>query len=190
VANRPVLRGRRQALAARAAAIRLLLLDVDGVLTDGTILIHADGSESKRFHIRDGAAVVLAQASGLPVGWLSARPSVVTERRATELGVKLLVQSREPKVLSFEQILRRQRLSGPQVAYMGDDLVDLPVLARAGLSAAPADAAPEVRRAAHYVTAAAGGHGAVREFVEWLLQAQGRWHPADAAAAAEGRTSR
>ena len=180
MAHRPVLKGRRQALAAKAAAIRLLLLDVDGVLTDGTILMHADGSEAKRFHIRDGAAVVLAQAAGLPVGWLSARPSAVTERRASELGVKLLVQSREPKVLSFEQILRRQRLGAEQVAYMGDDLVDLPVLTRAGLSAAPADAAAEVRGAVHYVTAAKGGRGAVREFVEWLLRAQGRWHPDDA----------
>jgi 3-deoxy-D-manno-octulosonate 8-phosphate phosphatase (KDO 8-P phosphatase) len=177
VANRPVLRGRRQVLAARAAAIRLLLLDVDGVLTDGTILIHADGSESKRFHIRDGSAIVIAQAAGLPVGWLSARPSAVTERRAAELGVRLLVQSRDPKVLSFEQILRRQRLTGAQVAYMGDDLLDLPVLSRAGLSAAPADAAAEVRSAVDYVTAAGGGQGAVREFVEWLLQAQGRWKP-------------
>jgi 3-deoxy-D-manno-octulosonate 8-phosphate phosphatase (KDO 8-P phosphatase) len=104
----------------------------------------------------------------------------VTERRASELGVKLLVQSREPKVLSFEQILRRQRLGAEQVAYMGDDLVDLPVLTRAGLSAAPADAAAEVRGAVNYVTAAKGGRGAVREFVEWLLRAQGRWHPDDA----------
>jgi 3-deoxy-D-manno-octulosonate 8-phosphate phosphatase (KDO 8-P phosphatase) len=170
--------------------VRLLLLDVDGVLTDGTILMHADGSEAKRFHIRDGAAVVLAQASGLPVGWLSARPSAVTERRAAELGVRLLVQSREPKLLSFEQILRRQRLTGQQVAYMGDDLVDLPVIARAGLSAAPADAAPEVRGAVHYVAAAPGGNGAVREFVEWLLQAQGRWHPDDSTGAARRRASR
>lgn len=152
--------------------------------------MHTDGSEAKRFHIRDGAAVVLAQASGLPVGWLSARPSAVTERRAAELGVRLLVQSREPKVLSFEQILRRQRLTGEQVAYMGDDLVDLPVLARAGLSAAPADAAPEVRAAVHYVTAASGGRGAVREFVEWLLQAQGRWRPMDAVAAGRRPPSR
>ena len=190
MAHRPVLKGRRSALVARAAAVRLLLLDVDGVLTDGTILIHADGSEAKRFHIRDGAAVVLAQASGLPIGWLSARPSAVTERRAAELGVRLLVQSREPKVLSFEQILRRQRLTSQQVAYMGDDLVDLPVLARAGLSAAPADAADEVRRAVHYVTVAPGGHGAVREFVEWLLQAQGRWPPGEPIAAGRGRSSR
>ena len=157
--------------------MRLLLLDVDGVLTDGTILMHGDGSESKRFHIRDGAAIVWAQAAGLRVGWVSSRASVVTERRAAELGVRLLIQSSQPKVRSYEQILRRHKLTDGQVAYMGDDLVDLAVLARAGLAAAPADAAREVRARAHYVTAARGGDGAVRELVEWLLRAQGRWEP-------------
>ena len=177
MAHRTVLNRRVQALAARAKAVRLLLLDVDGVLTDGTILVHADGSESKRFHIKDGAAMVWAQAAGLRIGWLSARPSVATDRRAAELGIALVVQSSEPKVRSYEQILRRHRLTDQQVAYMGDDLVDLAVLARAGLSAAPADAVKDVRTRVHYVTSAPGGHGAVRELVEWLLRAQGRWQP-------------
>jgi 3-deoxy-D-manno-octulosonate 8-phosphate phosphatase (KDO 8-P phosphatase) len=160
---------------ARAAAIRLLLLDVDGVLTDGTLLVHPDGSESKRFHIKDGAGLVWAQTTGLTIGWLSSRPSLVTERRATELGVKVLVQSRQPKLKSYEQILRKQCLKDEHVAYMGDDLLDLPVLARAGISAAPADAVADVRDRVDLVTAAPGGCGAVREVVEWLLQAQGRW---------------
>jgi 3-deoxy-D-manno-octulosonate 8-phosphate phosphatase (KDO 8-P phosphatase) len=177
VAHRPVLSRRARGADARAAAVRLLLLDVDGVLTDGTILLHADGSESKHFHIKDGAALVWAQTTGLAIGWLTSRPSPVTERRAAELGVTLLVQSRQPKLKSYEQILRRQRLNDEEVAYMGDDLLDLPVLARAGVSAAPADAVADVRRRVDYVTAAEGGRGAVREMIEWLLRAQGRWQP-------------
>jgi 3-deoxy-D-manno-octulosonate 8-phosphate phosphatase (KDO 8-P phosphatase) len=175
VAHRAVLRQRDKVLAARATAIRLLLLDVDGVLTDGTVLMHGDGSEAKRFHIKDGAAMVWAQAVGLQIGWISSRPSAATDRRASELGVTLLVQSRQPKVKSYEQILRRHRLTDQQVAFMGDDLVDLAVLSRVGISAAPSDAVTEVRSRVDYVTAAAGGEGAVRELVEWLLQAQGRW---------------
>lgn len=164
------------AVTARAARIRLLLLDVDGVLTDGKIWVHTDGSETKRFDIKDGAAVVWAQRLGLRVGWLSARPSPVTERRAQELQVKLLVQTPQPKLKSYEQILRRQKIEDEtQVAYMGDDLLDLPVLARTGLSLAPADAAEDVRSRVHWVTKARGGDGAVREAIELLLRAQGRW---------------
>jgi 3-deoxy-D-manno-octulosonate 8-phosphate phosphatase (KDO 8-P phosphatase) len=167
---------RSRALTGRAVRIRLLLLDVDGVLTDGKLWVHADGSESKRFDIKDGAAMVWAQRLGLRVGWISARPSIVTERRAAELQVRLLVQSPQPKLRAYEQILRRQKIDDDaQVAYMGDDLLDLPVLARAGLSFAPADAAAEVRARVHCVTRARGGHGAVREAVELLLRAQGHW---------------
>ena len=175
MADRAVLKPRGRALAARAAAVRLLLLDVDGVLTDGTVLVSGDGPEAKRFHIRDGAAMVLAQSAGLRIGWLSSRPSPATDRRATELRIDLVVQSSGPKVRSYEAIVRRLRLADHQVAYMGDDLVDLAVLARVGLSAAPADAAPEVRARVHCVTAAAGGAGAVRELIERILKSQGRW---------------
>jgi 3-deoxy-D-manno-octulosonate 8-phosphate phosphatase (KDO 8-P phosphatase) len=164
------------ALTARALRVRLLLLDVDGVLTDGKVWVHADGSESKRFDIKDGAAIVWAQRLGLRVGWMSARPSVVTERRAAELQVRLVIQSPQPKIKAYEQILRRQRIEDEaQVAYMGDDLLDLPVLARVGLSFAPADAAEAVRARVHCVTRARGGEGAVREAVELLLKAQGHW---------------
>jgi 3-deoxy-D-manno-octulosonate 8-phosphate phosphatase (KDO 8-P phosphatase) len=167
---------RSLSLTARALHVRLLLLDVDGVLTNGKVWMHGDGSESKRFDIKDGAALVWAQRLGLRVGWLSARPSPVTERRAAELQVRLLVQSPQPKVRIYEQLLRRQKIDDEaQVAYMGDDLLDLPVLVRVGLSFAPADAAEQVRARVHCVTKARGGEGAVREAVELLLKAQGHW---------------
>ncbi|HEX6974288.1 MAG TPA: HAD hydrolase family protein [Vicinamibacterales bacterium] len=159
----------------RASKIRLLLFDVDGVLTDGVVIMHADGTESKGFHIRDGAALVWAQRAGLPVGLISARASGATTQRAAQLAIRIVVQGVSSKVAAYEQIVRDQNLTDEAVAYMGDDLVDLPVLARAGLAAAPADAAAEVRAQAHWVSAAGGGRGAVREFVEMVLKAQQRW---------------
>ncbi len=164
-------------IATRASRVRLLLLDVDGVLTDGTIAIAGDGTESKRFDIKDGAAIVWAQRLGLKVGLLSARPSPVTTRRATELRIRIVVETSQPKIMAYDQLIRRLRLSDAEVAYMGDDLLDLPVLRRAGLSLAPSDAVVEVRRHVHHVTRSAGGCGAVREAVELILQAQGRWQP-------------
>ncbi len=158
----------------RASRVRLLLFDVDGVLTDGVVIVHADGSESKGFHIRDGAAIVWAQRAGLPVGLLSARASVATSQRAAQLAIRL-VQQGVNKADGFEQILRDAGVDEGVVAYMGDDLLDLPVLRRAGLSAAPADAAVEVRDAVHWVSTAGGGRGAVRELIELVLRAQNRW---------------
>lgn len=159
----------------RASRIRLLLFDVDGVLTDGVVIMHADGTESKGFHIRDGAALVWAQRSGVPVGLLSSRASGATTQRAAQLAIRLVMQGVPNKLAAYEQILQDATLEDEAVAYMGDDLVDLPVLGRAGLSAAPADAAPEVRAAVHWVSQSAGGRGAVREFVEMVLRAQHRW---------------
>ncbi len=159
----------------RAAGIRLLLFDVDGVLTDGVVVMHADGSEAKGFHIRDGAAMVWAQRVGLTIGLLSARSSGATTQRAAQLAIRLVVQGVPNKLEAYERILRDTGLQDAAVAYMGDDLLDLPVLARAGLSAAPADAAPEVRARVGWVSAAAGGRGAVREFIEMVLRAQNRW---------------
>lgn len=159
----------------RAARIRLLLFDVDGVLTDGLVMMHADGTESKGFHIRDGAALVWAQRAGVPVGLLSSRASGATTQRAAQLAIRLVVQGVPDKLAAYEQILRDSNLADDAVAYMGDDLVDLPVLARVGLAAAPADAAPEVRAAVHWVSACTGGRGAVREFIEMVLRAQHRW---------------
>jgi 3-deoxy-D-manno-octulosonate 8-phosphate phosphatase (KDO 8-P phosphatase) len=159
----------------RAARIRMLLFDVDGVLTDGVVYMHADGSESKGFHIRDGAAMVWAQRAGLTVGWLSARASEATTQRAAQLAIRLVVQGVASKLDAFQRIVQDAALSEEAVAYMGDDLIDIPVLARAGLSAAPADAAPEVRDRVAWVSRARGGQGAVREFIEMILRAQQRW---------------
>jgi 3-deoxy-D-manno-octulosonate 8-phosphate phosphatase (KDO 8-P phosphatase) len=159
----------------RAARIRLLLFDVDGVLTNGVVYMHGDGSESKGFDIRDGAAMVWAQRAGLTVGWLSARSSTATTQRAAQLAIRLVVQGVTSKVDAFERIVRDTNMSEQAVAYMGDDLIDIPVLARAGLSAAPADAAQEVRDRVTWVSTARGGRGAVREFIEMILRAQQRW---------------
>lgn len=162
-------------LAERASRVRLLLFDVDGVLTDGVVVMHADGTESKGFHIRDGAAMVWAQRCGLSVGLLSSRASGATTQRAAQLAIRLVIQGVADKLAAYHGILQDAGLSDDAVAYMGDDLVDLPVLARAGLSAAPADAVPEVRDRVHWVSRCTGGRGAVREFVEMVLRAQERW---------------
>lgn len=160
----------------KAAQIKLILFDVDGVLTDGRVFVHADGTESKAFGIRDGIGMVWAQRSGIAVGFLSARFSATTAHRAAQLGVTLVHQGVTSKLDAYERILADEGLADAQVAYMGDDIVDLAVLARAGLSAAPADAADEVRSRVHWVSASNGGAGAARELVEVILRAQGRWN--------------
>src|SRR3979409_1672546 len=124
----------------QAALIRLILFDVDGVLTDGTLLVHADGTESKVFDIKDGTGIVWAQRLGLTVGILSARSSAATSQRAAQLGITLIHQGVKSKLDTYEQIVDGLLLDDAQVAYMGDDVLDLPVLLRAGLAAAPADA--------------------------------------------------
>jgi len=159
----------------RARRVRLLLLDVDGVLTDGSVAIRSTRGEHKQFFIRDGAALVWARQEGLTIGLLSGRPSAATARRAAELGISIVAQGGPDKRQMYAAILASNGFSDDEVAYMGDDLMDLPVLARAGLSAAPADAVQEVRSRVHWVSEAAGGRGAVRELVELLLRASGRW---------------
>jgi 3-deoxy-D-manno-octulosonate 8-phosphate phosphatase (KDO 8-P phosphatase) len=158
--------------------IKLLLFDVDGVLTDGSIIVHGDGTESKQFNIRDGAGLVWAQRAGLLVGLLSARLADATSVRANQLGISIVVQGAANKLIGYEQILVDHGLTDDQVGYMGDDLQDLPVLRRAGFSAAPADAAPEVRAAVQWVSASGGGRGAARECIEHVLRAQGLWRTA------------
>jgi 3-deoxy-D-manno-octulosonate 8-phosphate phosphatase (KDO 8-P phosphatase) len=162
---------------AKAGRIRLVLFDVDGVLTDGKILLHADGSESKQFDIKDGTGIVLAQRAGVTVGFLSARMSMSTAQRAAQLGVSLLHQGVASKLDTYEQIVDQARVADDDVAYMGDDIVDLPVLARAGLAAAPSDATDDVKSRVHWVSRARGGHGAARELIEVILRAQDKWHP-------------
>jgi 3-deoxy-D-manno-octulosonate 8-phosphate phosphatase (KDO 8-P phosphatase) len=158
--------------------IKLLLFDVDGVLTDGSIIVHGDGTESKQFNIRDGAAIVWAQRTGLLIGLLSARLADATSVRATQLGITIVVQGAADKLAGYDQILADHGLSDEQVGFMGDDLQDLPVLRRAGFSAAPADAAVEVRAAVQWISASGGGRGAVRECIEHVLRAQGTWRTA------------
>ncbi len=162
-------------LETRAARVKLLLLDVDGVLTDGTVVISSSGYESKAFSIRDGAGIVYAQRAGLEVGLLSGRPSDATSRRAAELGIKLVVQGGPDKRTLFQKLLTDKQLEAADVAYMGDDLLDLPVLVAAGISAAPADAVDDVRSRVDWVSRSAGGRGAVREYIELLLKARRAW---------------
>jgi 3-deoxy-D-manno-octulosonate 8-phosphate phosphatase (KDO 8-P phosphatase) len=159
----------------RARRVRLVLFDVDGVLTDGTVAIDSAGGEAKSFSIRDGAAIVWAARHGLEIGWLSGRPSQATSRRATELGVRILSQTGPDKVRGYADILATHGYSDPEVAYMGDDLLDLPILRRAGLSAAPVDSTDDVRMRVDWVSHHPGGHGAVREFLELILRARGDW---------------
>lgn len=159
----------------RATRIRLILFDVDGVLTDGHVQIHADGTESKNFFIRDGIAMVWAQRVGIRIGFLSARLSPTTPHRAAQLGVTLVYHGVSSKLATYEQILSHLKLEDQAVAYMGDDIVDLAVLARAGLSAAPADAVTEVRSTAHWVSRMNAGRGAARELIEVVLRAQNLW---------------
>jgi 3-deoxy-D-manno-octulosonate 8-phosphate phosphatase (KDO 8-P phosphatase) len=161
----------------QARPIRLILFDVDGVLTDGKILLHPDGTESKQFDIKDGTGIVLAHRAGLTVGFLSARTSRPTAQRAAQLGVTLLHQGVSSKIEAYEQIVHELLLDDEQVAYMGDDVVDLAVLDRAGLSAAPADAVEEVRSRVDWVSRCNGGQGAARELVELILRAQDNWDP-------------
>jgi 3-deoxy-D-manno-octulosonate 8-phosphate phosphatase (KDO 8-P phosphatase) len=161
--------------AVKAARVRLLLFDVDGVLTDGRILLSGDGSESKQFSIRDGTGIVWAQRAGLATGILSARHSPATAVRAAQLGIRIVRQHAGEKLEMYEDLLRQEGLTSEQVAFMGDDLLDLPVLSRVGLSAAPADGAPDVRARVDWVSARPGGDGAARELIESILVAQGRW---------------
>lgn len=157
------------------AAIKLLLLDVDGVLTDGSIVYADDGTEIKRFHVRDGSGLKFWQRAGNRAAIVSGRTSKAVEMRAAELGVSPVLQGRPDKLPAFAEVLALTGLRPDEVCAIGDDLPDLPVLRRCGLAVAVADACPEVRAAAHYVTAAPGGRGAVREAVEWLLKSQGKW---------------
>jgi 3-deoxy-D-manno-octulosonate 8-phosphate phosphatase (KDO 8-P phosphatase) len=155
--------------------VKLLLFDVDGVLTDGSVTIHADGTESKSFGIRDGIAMVWSERAGLKIGLLSARTSPTTPHRAAQLGIRIVHQGVLNKLDGYERILRSEQVADHEVAYMGDDIVDLAVLGRVGLSAAPADAVPEVRSRVDWVSRAPGGRGAARELIELILRAQGLW---------------
>jgi 3-deoxy-D-manno-octulosonate 8-phosphate phosphatase (KDO 8-P phosphatase) len=159
----------------RLKNIRCLLLDVDGVLTDGTVYFHSDGGEAKGFSIQDGHAISMALRGGLQIGFISGRPSRVTELRAEDLGVKIVRQGKQNKMEMVEQIKTERGYRDDEIAFVGDDLVDLPVLRRIGLPLAVANATGEIKGAAVYVTKRRGGDGAVREVIEMILKAQGSW---------------
>ena len=161
---------------ARLRRVKLLLTDVDGVMTDGSVFI-AEAGEFKQFSIQDGLGLVLLRKCGIKVGWISARPSAVTTRRAEELRIDFLVQDKGSKAASAETILADAGVDWTEVCYMGDDVVDLCLLKRAGVAVAVANAIEEAKAMAHYVTAAHGGHGAVREVVTMILKAQNKWTP-------------
>ncbi len=158
----------------RLKAIRLLVLDVDGVLTDGVIAIDDRGVETKHFHVRDGSAIALWRKAGGRVAILSGRKAECVDRRAAELGISPVVQGVGSKLEPFRAILEETGTPAEHALFMGDDWADLAVLAHAGVAACPSDAAEEVRAAAHLVVKSAGGRGAVREMVERVLRAQGR----------------
>jgi 3-deoxy-D-manno-octulosonate 8-phosphate phosphatase (KDO 8-P phosphatase) len=162
-------------LSIRAARIELLLLDVDGVLTDGSILYGAE-EELKRFHVRDGSGLKFWREAGKRAAILSGRSSVAVARRAKELGIDPVIQGRSEKLPAFQELLAAAGLKPEQVCAVGDDLPDRPVLKRCGLAIAVADACPELKAAADHVTVAPGGRGAVREAIEWLMKLQGAWN--------------
>jgi 3-deoxy-D-manno-octulosonate 8-phosphate phosphatase (KDO 8-P phosphatase) len=162
----------------KALDIAMLVLDVDGVLTDGAI-VYAEGcTELKAFHTHDGLGIRLALSSGLAVAIVTGRTSQALERRATELGVTRLVQGVTNKAEAVKKLAEELSIKLTQVAFLGDDLVDLPAMRRVGLAMAVADAVDEVRSAADVVTRKTGGQGAVREAIEFLLRTQGRWESA------------
>lgn len=170
----------RQGAAERAAAVRLFLTDVDGVLTDGGIIHDAAGVETKRFHVRDGHGIKMLQRAGVAVGIITGRTSEVVAIRARELGIDIVRQGVFDKMAAWREILAGTGVLPAETAYAGDDIVDLPLLRAVGFSAAPSDAEPYVLDAVHYVASRSGGQGAVREIAEFLLRARGSWDAATA----------
>ncbi|HID77109.1 MAG TPA: phenylphosphate carboxylase subunit delta [Planctomycetaceae bacterium] len=163
-------------LAERCRPIQLILSDVDGVLTDGLLVLDNRGIETKRFHIRDGMGIRLWQRAGYRFGLVTHRSSQAVKLRAAELDVAIVRQGTEDKLAAVREILGQLRLAPDQACYIGDDLPDLGPLHHVGLGVAVADACAELRQAAHYVTSLPGGSGAVRETIEVILKAQGRWN--------------
>lgn len=162
-------------IAGAAGKIRLIALDVDGVLTDGKITFTSSGDEIKAFHVRDGHAVKLAIRAGLTIALITGRESPIVARRADELGISLVFQGAHDKREALENLVAQTGCRPDQIAYMGDDVVDLPVLRAVGFGAAPSDADPEVLARVPFVTRSRGGEGAVRELIQFILSVQGAW---------------
>jgi len=160
----------------RAAHIKLLLMDCDGVLTDGQVWILENGDDQKTFNVRDGLGLTLLHRAGLKSGVISGRTSSALERRARDMGMEFIRQGRQDKCTAFEEGVPRAGRTEAEVAYLGDDLLDIPLMRRVEFAVAVADATAETKSHAHYVTKAPGGKGAIREVVEIILKTQGRWH--------------
>lgn len=167
-----------QEIIERARKIKLLILDCDGVLTDGRIIMMPDGDETKAFDVKDGHAIVMGQRAGLRMAIISGRQSSVVRARAKELGIAQLHEMAWVKKEPYEKILEEEGLSDEQVCYVGDDVVDIPLMLRAGLGVAVADAVDEVKQNSHIVTTRRGGRGAVREVIEFVMKAQDKWDEA------------
>jgi 3-deoxy-D-manno-octulosonate 8-phosphate phosphatase (KDO 8-P phosphatase) len=159
-------------LAKRVKRIKMILFDVDGVMTDGGIYYSADGLELKRFNVQDGYGVARAREQGLKIGMVSGRSTPIVETRAKELNVEDLFQDVADKLVVVPEIQKRHGLNEEEIAFMGDDLFDLPLLRAVGFSAAPSNARSKVRKAVDYVTEAEGGNGAVRELIDFILKHQ------------------
>ena len=168
-------RGSETEVKERAAGVKLLILDVDGVLTNGSLIWQANGQESKVFHVHDGHGIRLLQRAGVEVALLTGRSSRAVTERANDLGIELVAQKSRDKLADYQKMLKKRNLDDRNVGYVGDDLVDVPVLRRVGLAVTVADAAPQVHTYCHATTRNKGGDGAVREVCEFLLQAQGKW---------------
>lgn len=164
--------------AKQAKAVKLLVFDVDGVLTDGGLHYGPEGEAFKRFNVKDGHGLVMARLTGLPAAVLTARTSKIVEIRGAELKLAAVMQGQKYKAPGLQALAASLGLLPSDCAYMGDDTNDLPPMELAGLTACPSDAAPEVRAAADFVSKLPGGHGAARDFVERVLKAQGRWQQA------------
>ncbi len=165
-------------VAQRAAKIKMLVLDIDGVLTDSLVVIGPNGSEFKNFCVRDGLGIKLMEHFGISTALISGRSSESNRSRAKELAIKDLYEGILHKAPAFEKVLEDNGLKPEEAAFMGDDLIDLPAMELAGLALAPADAVLEAREAAHWVCSAKGGRGAVREACDLLLKSQGFWEDA------------
>ena len=155
--------------------IKLLLLDVDGVMTDGGIIYDGNGLETKVFNVKDGHGIKMLQRYGIEVGIITGRTSKVVDIRAKELGIELVYQGALKKLDSFADVKLKTGLIDSQIAYIGDDVIDVPVMRRVAFAAAPSDGLPEARNAADYVTSCGGGRGAVREVCDLILKGQGLW---------------
>jgi 3-deoxy-D-manno-octulosonate 8-phosphate phosphatase (KDO 8-P phosphatase) len=164
-----------EALRARMLSVRLMIFDVDGVLTDGRIIYQDDGSEIKAFDVQDGHGIKLLQRAGIDVALITGRSCRAVEHRAAGLNIQRVYQGVHDKLEAYARIIAETELQDREIGYMGDDLIDIPVMRRAGLSITVPNASPHVLPYAHYITRESGGRGACREICELLLQVQGHW---------------